>query len=318
MPFWTHSIVSSVASTKWTEDVALKCAVKALDVKTTTPNDGPTLPPPALSNENGGASRKRKSARVGVSFSVLWEKFRRRIGTGTAPSTSSILNESAADSSILQPTHYYRYEDEDVDVDDVVVDRVWSEELKSSVSHSENGVSPEKSGDSHPQTAVSDHESIVPHGGFWASSTALIVLRWRVWPAVRDFFDSKFTDKKSEQHYAQENWYHSKVRLYEVDVRRITCTHHNLRAASSNLVFSLVGRKLGPRVRFCSQAICFDGQDILLGVGHELTPIIRSFLALYDWPRDRPVLYQCFVAASVERRVFIMGDQLKVQFKASE
>lgn len=269
MPFWTRSTVSSVASTKWTEDVALKCAEKALDtsVKTTTPSDGPTLPPPALSNGNGGSSRKRKSARVGVSFSVHWEKFRRRIGTGTAPSTSSILNESAADSSILPPTHCYRYEDEDVDVDDVVVDRIWSEELKSSVSHSENGVSPEKSGDSHPQTAVSDHESIVPHGGFWASSTALIILRWRVWPAVKDFFDSKFTDEKSEQHYAQENWFHSKVRLSEVDVRRAAHSCHNLRPASGTLVLSLVGCKLGSRVRICSQAICSDGQDILLGGG---------------------------------------------------
>ncbi|KAF9494884.1 hypothetical protein BDN71DRAFT_1392461 [Pleurotus eryngii] len=278
MPFWTHSIVSSVASTKWTEDVALKCAVKALDVKTTTPNDGPTLPPPALSNENGGASRKRKSARVGVSFSVLWEKFRRRIGTGTAPSTSSILNESAADSSILQPTHYYRYEDEDVDVDDVVVDRVWSEELKSSVSHSENGVSPEKSGDSHPQTAVSDHESIVPHGGFWASLTVLIILRWRVWPAVKDFFDSKFTDKKSEQHYAQENWYHSK------------------RLAIWSSVWLAVNWGLG--CGFVPKPFVLMDKIFYWGVAPALSfPVF--FLALYDWPRDRPVLYQCFVAASV-------------------
>ncbi|KDQ26517.1 putative Tco5 histidine kinase [Pleurotus ostreatus PC15] len=280
MPFWTRSTVSSVASTKWTEDVALQCAEKALDtsVKTTTPSDGPTLPPPAISNGNGSASRKRKSARVGVSFSVHWEKFRRRIGTGTAPSTSSILNESAADSSILQPTHCYRYEDEDVDVDDVVVDRIWSEELKSSVSHSENGVSPEKSGDSHPQTAVSDHESIVPHGGFWASSTALIILRWRVWPAVKDFFDSKFTDEKSEQHYVQENWFHSK------------------RLALWSSVWLAVNWALG--CGFVPKPFVLMDKIFYWGVAPALSfPVF--FLALYDWPRDRPVLYQCFVAASV-------------------
>ena len=56
------------------------------------------------------------------------------MGNGTSPSTSdSLLDESAGDSSTVRhPGLTGTYEDGD-EVDEVVVDRVWSEELKSSV-----------------------------------------------------------------------------------------------------------------------------------------------------------------------------------------
>ena len=63
-----------------------------------------------------------------------WARLRRRLGNGTSPSTSdSLLDESAGDSSTVRhPGLAGTYEDGD-EVDEVVVDRVWSEELKSSV-----------------------------------------------------------------------------------------------------------------------------------------------------------------------------------------
>ncbi len=87
-------------------------------------------------------------------------------------------------------------------VDEVVVDRTWTEDIKSSVSHSEHGAIPEKSGGSNQKEANSDHESVV-YGGIWNTSTPLGILRWRAWPFVMEIFSSRFIDEKSEVHYAQ-------------------------------------------------------------------------------------------------------------------
>lgn len=163
-----------------------------------------SLPIPVLQStgSNSVASRrKRKSARIGLS--VHWAKFKRRVGTGTAPSSSSLIGESAAASSYTRRLDRNAALGDHDEVDEVVVDRVWSEEIKSSTTHSEYGVSPEKSGTSHPiQPSNSDHESVALDG-FWGLVTPLIFLRWRVWPAIVEIFSSRFVDHKDELHYSQ-------------------------------------------------------------------------------------------------------------------
>jgi osomolarity two-component system, sensor histidine kinase SLN1 len=148
------------------------------------------LPPPVL------LGTRRKSA----CFRCLaehWTKFKRHIGTGTAPSSSSQIGESAVENSSIQRMEMVQ---EDGAVDEVVVDRVWSEDVNSIETHSDCGVSPGES----PQvnSGGSDHESLV-YEGFWSLWPPLANIRWRAWPFIMEIFSSRFIDDKSEQRYTQ-------------------------------------------------------------------------------------------------------------------
>jgi len=162
-----------------------------------------SLPPPVLQSSGNSTHtrRTRKKARVS-GLTVHWARFKKRIGTGTAPSSSSMIGESAGGHSYTRRLEKPE-EDNDGTVDEVVVDRVWSDEIKSSVSHSEHGGSPEKSGGSHQyHQGASDRDSII-YDGFWSLWTPLIIIRYRTWPLLMEIFSSRFVDEKSEQHYAQ-------------------------------------------------------------------------------------------------------------------
>lgn len=154
------------------------------------------LPPPVLQTNAGINHTRRKSARFGC-LAEHWAKFKRHIGTGTAPSSSSQIAESAVENSYIQRMEMAQ---EDGAVDEVVVDRVWSEDIKSIESHSDQGASPGESHQVNP--GGSDHESLV-YEGFWSLWPPLANIRWRAWPFIMEIFSSRFIDEKSEQRYAQ-------------------------------------------------------------------------------------------------------------------
>jgi hypothetical protein len=169
-----------------------------------------------------------------------WASFVKRMGSGTAPSTSSILDVSRnsiqtcigddrssfifrpqtsnGDSSLQLHRINKRPEDEreePQEVDEIVVDRKWSEDIKTSTVPSDHGggVSPEKSAGQSNQPGSTDRESTSGQAqGLWAHSMILIVLRYRIWPAVTEFFFPRFLDEKSEAHYRKELWFYRKVR----------------------------------------------------------------------------------------------------------
>jgi osomolarity two-component system, sensor histidine kinase SLN1 len=178
--------------------------------------EAPVLPPPAAATTT--YNRQKKTLRIdGPGLRVYWTRFRRRLGAGTAPSTSSLVDSSAQSSNDAprSDTQGVHQGEDDAEVDEVVVDRNWSDEVKSSVSLSEQDISLDRSGGHHhvagPNTT--DRDSVALHtGGFWGLSTPLIILRWRVFPAIVDFFSPKFPNIKSEQHYVKENWFMRKVR----------------------------------------------------------------------------------------------------------
>jgi osomolarity two-component system sensor histidine kinase SLN1 len=172
------------------------------------------LPPPAVA-VSGACNRPKKTIRIdgGRGFRDHWARLRRRLGAGTSPSTSSLVDDSAAGSNAglrgdAQGESQYG---EDTEVDEVVVDRNWSDEIKSSVSLSEQNTSP---GGHHPVAGPStDRDSVAPRmGGFWGLCVPLTILRWRLFPAILDFFSPKFHNQKSELHYVKENWFMRKVR----------------------------------------------------------------------------------------------------------
>lgn len=158
----------------------------------------PSLPPPAVYSSAGSSHRRnRKRTRFG-SLSVYWDNFKKRIGTGTAPSSSSIQGESSENNFSQKLA---MKETSDV-VNEVVVDRMWMEEIKSSVSHSEHGGQDKSGGSNQHKEGNSDHNSII-YDGCWSDNTVLIFIRWRAWPFILEIFNSRFIDPKAEVHYAQ-------------------------------------------------------------------------------------------------------------------
>ena len=161
-----------------------------------------SLPLPVLQT-NAGNNHTRRIHRKTARFDGLvaqWAVFKRHIGTGTAPSSSSQIGESAVEHTYTQKMETIQM---DGSIDEVVVDRVWGEELKSLESQSDHGASPEKFGENHHfNQGGSDHESLV-YEGFWSMSSFLAIIRWRTWPFIMEIFSSRFVDEKSEQHYAQ-------------------------------------------------------------------------------------------------------------------
>lgn len=155
-----------------------------------------------------------------------WERLLRKFGADTAPSASSVDLESEG---VGEANEIYgswwgsskmaqALEDAE-EIDEVVVDREWGEELRST-SASDHG------GDSHPVagggvlSAITDADSVVEVSsqshtglhGFWSSSPLLTFLRWRLWPIVLSFFVTQFVEDKSEELYRKENWFIRKVR----------------------------------------------------------------------------------------------------------
>lgn len=165
----------------------------------------------------GRRSRTKKNARVSGGLRVHWDRFVRKLGSGTAPSSSSAFDDSVCESSGYMRSRQgggpLYQEQQDDRVDEVVVDREWSDEIKSSsVTHSEHGGTPDKPGSNQPGGTNTDRDSFaVRPEGFWGLCLPLVMIRWRLWPLVYSFFSTQFIDEKSEMHYNKENWFLRKV-----------------------------------------------------------------------------------------------------------
>lgn len=157
------------------------------------------------------------------SLKTQWDRMLRKFGAGTAPDASSVDldTESVAETSVAHG--YYKPErgrlEDSEEVDEVVVDREWGEDVHSTSVHSGHG---EKSGGSgqHGQTSGEDVESMaVLHDDAdsrCAISPILAYLRWRLWANIMGFFVTQFIDDKSEEQYRRENWFLRKVCFHSI------------------------------------------------------------------------------------------------------
>ncbi|KAF8270639.1 hypothetical protein EI94DRAFT_1770739 [Lactarius quietus] len=220
------------------------------------------LPPPAVTASPKKPIRIHGAHRI----PVYWGRFRHRLGAGASLFTPSLVEDSAA-------TNNSPGED-NAEVDEVVVDRNWSEDTMSSVSLSEKSISPGKVG-SHS----ADHDSVAVHtGGFWGLCTPLIVLRWRLFPAIINFFSPKFPNEKSELHYIKENWF----------MRKRLAIWSSLFLIVNWVVNTLL--VLGP--------VLLVDKIFLYGIAPVCTFVVLP-VVIYDWPRDRPNLYQLIISISI-------------------
>ncbi|KAG1735881.1 Tco5, signal transduction HAMP domain histidine kinase [Suillus paluster] len=237
------------------------------------------LPVTQASTADSGRQKKRKTARIDI-LRVYWVRFMKRVGT-ESPSTSSAIVDSGLDSSQSRP----RTEDgSDADeVDEIVVDRDWTEDMKSSLDHSEHA--PEKSGDSHIEgaqvgagtgTSVGHESFTFPDNG-GPFRQFLILLRWEVWPAVHKFFHIRFYDKKTEERYQKERWFIRKP------------------LAIWSAIFFIANWVIGAST--IAAPITILDKSWLWGVVPAHT-IPLLFLVVFDFPRDRPIPYQLLLMIS--------------------
>jgi hypothetical protein len=172
--------------------------------------DDQWLPPPVIAKQYGIEYQVRKQTKFNQSrLRVHWDNFTRRLGNGTAPSTSSVPDGSTVDGShrMREPPPGLS----DDEVDEVVVERVWFEEQNTPSTETESLAPIEKYGENPTGGTNTDRESLAAVEGFWAKSTLLVILRWRLWPALLGFFRLRFIDEKSEAHYSKESWFFRKT-----------------------------------------------------------------------------------------------------------
>ncbi|KAI0726397.1 hybrid sensor histidine kinase [Fomitopsis betulina] len=238
---------------------------------------GSSLPTPVVQSRRG-----KKNARIERGLKVHWAYFKRRLGTVTAPSTSSAFEPDDGDSYTTgQAPLLHMGEDEADGVDEVVVDREWSQEMKSSITHSEYGT-PDRASNAFGTTI--DRESLFAHPeGRWAKFGPLVLLRWRCWPVVYDFFVSRFVDAKSERHYNRENWFLKK----------------NLALWSS--AFLVVNWVLA--VAFLQRPGTIVDTIFVYAVAPSTT-IPMVVWVMFNFPRDRSTFYQCWAVFAIWQWAF--------------
>lgn len=184
------------------KDTRASNGTTALASSTSTAVENHGLPPPVTQSNLASANghRNQKAARVG-GLSFYWVQFRKRLGSGSSPSSSSLVGGSAAESAYTRRVaERYAEGDGEGIVDEIVVDRAWTEELHTSMTpHSECGVTPESQ---QPNPFSSESASVV-YDGVWSLCKPLAIIRWRTWPFLMKIFSSRFADEKAERHYAQ-------------------------------------------------------------------------------------------------------------------
>ncbi|OAX40331.1 hypothetical protein K503DRAFT_714771 [Rhizopogon vinicolor AM-OR11-026] len=205
---------------------------------------------------------------------LYWAHLLKRMDT-ESPSTSAIVD-SSLDSSQIRPR---TDDDPDADeVDEIVVDRDWTEDMKSSVNHSE--LPQEKSGDSHIVHVGSVTDTSVSHGiledpGLFRQF--LIFLRWEVWPVAYKFFYVQFYDENTEKRYRKERWFIRKS------------------LALWSVMFFIANWVIG--VSTIADPVTIIDKSWLWGfVPAHTIPLV--FMIVYDFPRDRQIPYQLLLTIS--------------------
>jgi hypothetical protein len=210
------------------------------------------LPPPALQDN----SRKKRVTR----FSARWTGLKNRMGAGTAPSTSSFLGNDyvPSDHSHQQPVQISLNNGEAVD--EIIVDRVWSEGISGTAAGSEHGATPEKSGRSYPHTSSAEQDSLAQSHGFCATFPPVVIVRWKIWPIFINFFATSFPDASSESRYRQETWFVQKASFRPVG--RLERSDESS-TARRFVVFTIPDRQLGVCIHLRDQTHGVTGQDLL-------------------------------------------------------
>lgn len=184
---------------------------KSLQTTTPSANDHsaatnfPLLPPPATAEDRQSRPRRNsKSVQISGGWRTYWAAFKKQIGSGTAPSSSTSPDDSIGTASYVHKPQGPPTGEQDGHVDVVVVDRLWGEGPRWSTKSDSNE---ETHAENRGGTTNSGQNSSESDAGSWGLSPALLFLRWRIWPPILGFFRLRFADQKFEVHYVKETWF---------------------------------------------------------------------------------------------------------------
>ena len=251
------------------------------------------IPTTAKLHPSAASAKRTVSPWFSTSLTAHWIEFKKRLGTGTAPTTSSLHEDGTTGSIHGKEPVPGQPGDE---VDEVVVDREWTDDTRRTTTKSESA-HPFNDSRQHGGTNT-DRDSSAAVEGFWASSTILIILRWRLWPATLSFFRPQFMDAKTETNYNNESWFYRKrlaifSALFFLCNWITACVLVQRPVVTSDVIFYYVVRPSTPSYRW----LLSHGSNIW-----QIGPLLcipLFFLVVYDFPRDRPWLYQTYLTISV-------------------
>ncbi|KAH6915774.1 hypothetical protein BKA70DRAFT_469829 [Coprinopsis sp. MPI-PUGE-AT-0042] len=243
---------------------------------------GDTLPAPVVQNDRYSLASHRRRNSKKIRFHGLqsfWEGFKERIGTGTAPSSSTFGDDATADRSYTYHGKRAAPDDDldDDELDEVVVDRIWSDEYHSTISHlsEHEQSSPEKSG--HPDLSSVAQDDQAPRSPL----QMLKRMQEVTFALFMALFSSRFVDDKKERHYQQEEWFVKKPLALVTSLWWIV-----------NWVLGVVFVHKTDKNLGTGDYIYYFGIASVLSL-----PVV--LLVMYDFPRDRQYLYQSWVVLSV-------------------
>ena len=170
--------------------------------------DFPLLPVPATARDSPSRPRRNpKSVQISGSLKAHWVAFKKKVASGTAPSTSSTPNNSTSTGPNVSRPQGSAAREQDGHLDVVVVDRVWGEDPKWSTKSDSNTPLDETRAENRLGTTNTESDNPEADTGCLASCPVFFFLRWRIWPSIWGFFRLRFSDQKFEMHYVKETWF---------------------------------------------------------------------------------------------------------------
>ncbi|KAI0747292.1 hypothetical protein BC629DRAFT_1585210 [Irpex lacteus] len=167
------------------------------------------------------------------------------------------------------------------EIDEVVVEREWGDELKSCNTSEHGGEKAHNTptaGGLITLSPVAERDSESTHSQSTASACKTLgYLRHRAWPAIYGFFDTRFSSPQSEEQYRRENWYFRKP------IAVFCATFYII-----NWVVSIA---------FIPHPILLADKIFIWGLAPVFTfPILP--MIVFDLPRNHRIIYQAFLSIS--------------------
>lgn len=292
---WPNSWSTTATPPRWTEEFAMSSAQTSSTSDDKHPRKllPPDLPLPVIQKPTSALPRRSlKSVRI---ITSKWVRIMGRKRRTTLSSDTALASRRASfRDGTIQDNHNVFHDEihiEDVVVDEVVVDRSWSQDTglpldsddEESVSNYSTRTSPIPSLMERPRVSL-------------AANQPFFTLWHLAWAYIMEFFSSRFSDPQTEADYQKEVWGQSKILA--------------LWASSFFIANWVLGTAFiqGPVVLadkifyYIASTIPFHFMPFFLIPASQVAPILTFPLILFcafNFPRDHPTFYQLFLCIAI-------------------
>ncbi|KAJ7491994.1 hypothetical protein FB451DRAFT_1216560 [Mycena latifolia] len=261
LPAPRMSFFSTRSSTKWTADLPMSPRTP-----TSNPSVSVQLPVPVTQR----SPRTARFQSVASKWGSIKAYVKRTVASPDVPSSSSLV-ESLVPEVVSPPSQNTEQFNKSDEVDEVVVDRSWSEDFETET----NSDGAETASSRHDTTATDAESLDARPEGLWAFPP-LAFLRCRLWPVAREFYMPRFAEPE-EGLYQKEVWGQTKRLSLWASVFFIASCVAAMASIQSPIVLA--------------DKIFYYGVTPLLTV-----PIL--FMCAHNFPYERPFFFQTFLCVS--------------------